>query len=116
MLTLSGREVELINNGGVKISPRAIEDALLALPAVIDAAAFGVTDTSGFEHVWAAIVTNQPVEEAALDALRATLTAATAPETIFQVTEIPRNANGKIRREELVALASRMMADPNFET
>ena len=41
-LTLVGRIKELINRGGEKISPREIDEVLLAHPAVAEAVCFGV--------------------------------------------------------------------------
>jgi acyl-coenzyme A synthetase/AMP-(fatty) acid ligase len=52
VMTINGRESEFINAGGVKVNPRVIEDVLLALPDVTDAAAFGVPDRMGVTRVW----------------------------------------------------------------
>ena len=108
MLTLNGRVSELINTGGVKVSPALIEDALLSMPAVTDAAAFGVPDASGMDEIWAAVVAPMPVDEGALNAWCQTRLAANAPAVILQLQAIPRNENGKIQRDLLVRLATQM--------
>src|SRR6185503_7177169 len=55
-LTLHGREKELINRGGEKISPHEIDLALLCHPQVAQAAAYGVPHPRLGEDVAAAVV------------------------------------------------------------
>ena len=55
-LTLTGRLKELINRGGEKISPREIDEVLLAHPAVAEAVCFGVPHPTWGEEVAAAVV------------------------------------------------------------
>ena len=55
-LTLYGRETELINRGGEKISPAEIDNALLCHPEVAEAAAFGVPHPRLLEDVAAVVV------------------------------------------------------------
>ena len=55
-LTLTGRIKELINRGGEKISPREIDEVLLAHPAVAEAVCFGVPHPTWGEEVAAAVV------------------------------------------------------------
>ena len=110
MLILTGRVSELINAGGVKISPALIEEALMAIPTVTDVAAFAVQDTSGLDEIWAAVVASAPVEEDVLNAHCETKLGANAPVVILQLEAIPRNANGKIQRDELVRLAAQLNA------
>ena len=55
-LTLVGRLKELINRGGEKISPREIDEVLLAHPAVAEAVCFGVPHPTWGEEVAAAVV------------------------------------------------------------
>ncbi len=105
MLTLAGRVGDLINSGGVKISPAVIEDVLLALPGVSEAVAFGVPDAYGEDEIWAAIVARWPIETKVLSALCARVLPGKTPRTILQVPALPRNTNGKVRRDMLVAFA-----------
>ena len=55
-LRLTGRLKELINRGGEKISPREIDEVLLAHPAVSEAVSFGVPHPTWGEEVAAAVV------------------------------------------------------------
>ncbi|MBS0644543.1 MAG: long-chain fatty acid--CoA ligase [Proteobacteria bacterium] len=108
MLTLSGRVDEIINAGGVKVHPHVIESALLKLPTVLDAAAFGVPDRAGVVQIHAAIVARARIEDAVLTAFCQHALKQIMPVAILQMRELPRNDNGKIMRETLVDLALRM--------
>lgn len=109
MLSLTGRATELINSGGVKISPDVVEAWLLELPGVTDAAAFGVPGASGLPDLWAAIVTTAPISDDVLADYCDRAPPGQAPEIMLQVEAIPRNANGKIDRAALVAAGRQMM-------
>ncbi|MGH7043725.1 MAG: class I adenylate-forming enzyme family protein [Acetobacteraceae bacterium] len=104
-LTLAGRVGEVINSGGIKVNPAAIEDALLSLPGVSEAAVFGVPDALGVDQVWAAIVAAAPIATAALSRLCQERLAGQAPRFILQMKALPRNANGKVRKDLLIAYA-----------
>jgi acyl-coenzyme A synthetase/AMP-(fatty) acid ligase len=82
-----------------------IEDVLLSLPQVTDAAAFGVPDRMGAVQIWAAIVADTRVETAVLNAICRERLAEKSPKFILQVKALPRNANGKVVRDELVKFA-----------
>jgi acyl-CoA synthetase (AMP-forming)/AMP-acid ligase II len=98
-LTLVGRIKELINRGGEKISPREIDEVLLAHPAVAEAVCFGVPHRTWGEEVAAAVVVRQPVSEADLLAYcRDRLAEFKRPKQIFITDAIPRTATGKIQR------------------
>ena len=105
MLSLAGRTHEVINSGGVKLSPHVIEEALLTLPLVTDAAAFGVPDAAGIEQPWAAIVAAAPIDNAVLTAFCQKVLPGRAPKVILQMQALPRNASGKVQRDLLVAYA-----------
>ena len=113
VMRVSGRIGEVINSGGVKVSPRVIEDVLLASPNVTDAAAFGVPDDMGVVRIWAAVVPTEPLPEPRLQALCSRL-GESAPRSFLQLQSLPRTANGKLVREELVkaALARQAQAAP----
>jgi acyl-coenzyme A synthetase/AMP-(fatty) acid ligase len=106
LLTVSGRTTDFINAGGNKVSPQVIEDVLLSLPQVSEAAAFGVPDQMGVVQIWAAIVAAMPVDMAVLQAACRAKLADKAPKFVLQVKGLPRNANGKILRTELIAFAT----------
>lgn len=104
LLTIAGRKSDLINIGGNKISPRIIEEALLSVPGVVDAAAFGVPDAHGIPGIWAAIVVRGALAKGRLEATCRSLAFA-GPKRVLRVEALPRNANGKVVREDLVKIA-----------
>ena len=55
MMVVSGREKNIIDLGGHKISPETVEAALMSYPGVSFAVAFGVPNALGIEEVWAAV-------------------------------------------------------------
>jgi acyl-CoA synthetase (AMP-forming)/AMP-acid ligase II len=98
-LTLTGRLKEMINRGGEKISPREIDEVLLAHPKVAEAVAFGVPHTSWGEEVAAAVTLNGEATEAELLAYcKERLADFKRPKQIHITTTIPRTATGKIQR------------------
>jgi len=104
-LTLVGRLKELINRGGEKISPREIDEVLLAHPAVAEAVCFGVPHPTWGEEVAAAVVLREPASEADLMAYcKEKLADFKRPKQIHITETIPRTATGKIQRR-LVAQA-----------
>jgi acyl-CoA synthetase (AMP-forming)/AMP-acid ligase II len=103
-LMLVGRIKELINRGGEKISPREIDEALLAHPAVAEAVCFGIPDRVYGEEVAAAVVLRSEATEAELIAhCRASLADFKCPKVIYIVEAIPRTATGKIQRRNVAA-------------
>jgi len=113
-LFLTGRIKELINRGGEKISPREIDDVLLAHPAVEQAATFAVPHPTLGEEVAAAVVL-RPHRHATAAELGEFVTTRVAdfktPKQIIIVDEIPRSATGKLQRVDLAErLANHMRA------
>jgi fatty-acyl-CoA synthase len=102
LLTISGRVGEFINSGGNKVAPHVIEDVLLSLPGVTEAAAFGVPDRNGVVQIWAAIVAPVTIDQSVLTRLCREKLAGRAPKYIIQMKGLPRNANGKILRDVLI--------------
>jgi len=98
-LTLVARIKELINRGGEKVSPREIDEVLLAHPAVAEAVCFGVPHPMWGEEVAAAVVVREPVSESDLLAYcRERLADFKRPKRIHITDTIPRTATGKIQR------------------
>ena len=108
LLIISGREKAVINLGGDKVSPERIEAVLSAFPGVKDAAAFGRANELGIEEIWATVVTDADMN---MMALRAHCARALPPEFIpvhvSRVVAIPRNAMGRIDRDQLPNLAAK---------
>ncbi len=100
-LLLTGRLKEMINRGGEKISPREVDEVLLAHPAVAEAVAFGVPHPAWGEEVAAAVVLRPDASASASDLLsycRERLADFKRPKQIFLTSAIPRTATGKIQR------------------
>ena len=110
-LFIQGRLKELINRGGEKISPREIDEVLLAHPAVKQAVAFAMPHLSLGEDVAAAIVLNEGCS-VSMQELRqfaaSRLTDFKVPRQIVFVKEIPKGTTGKIQR---IGLAEKFKAE-----
>lgn len=106
-LALTGRIKDLINRGGEKISPAEVEAVLLEHPAVAEAAVFEVPDPKYGEEVSAAVVLRGAATPQELQKYCGTrLADFKVPKLIHPVAAIPRNAMGKVQRNELTALFS----------
>ncbi|MBC2864700.1 acyl-CoA synthetase [Streptomyces mexicanus] len=100
--TVVDRVKDVINSGGVLVASRQVEDALYTHPAVAEAAVVGLPDDRWIEAVTAFVVPRGGVTEDELIAhTRARLAAFKAPKRVHFVTELPRNASGKILKREL---------------
>ena len=107
-LHVEGRLAEVIVTGGENVSCAEVEEALLAHPAVADAATVGRPDPEWGEAVWAYVVLGSDTAEGDLIAhCRGRLAGFKVPKAIRVVPEIPRNAAGKVQREALLADAGR---------
>ncbi|MBI5279592.1 MAG: long-chain fatty acid--CoA ligase [Burkholderiales bacterium] len=101
LLRITGRADEMINAGGVKLSPVLVDEFLMTQPGVRDAATFAYRQPGRADQVWAAVVCGDAFDEqAVLAAARARLNSR-APVRIFRLDEIPRNAMGKPMRHQL---------------
>jgi acyl-coenzyme A synthetase/AMP-(fatty) acid ligase len=110
LLVLEGREDDVINLGGEKISAFSIEEALMTNPDVLDVAAFALAGAGGVETLHAAIVERPG---AAAGSIEATVAEKLRhPVTLVVVDAIQRNQMGKIMRRELKAnIAARLGLD-----
>jgi acyl carrier protein len=98
-LHLLGRIKEIINRGGEKVSPFEVEEALLAHPAVKEAAAFPVRDTALGEEVGAAVVLRQNATVSELkEFLAVRLAYFKVPTRLLIVDVIPKGPTGKVSR------------------
>ncbi|MDB5607131.1 MAG: hypothetical protein JWP25_4031 [Bradyrhizobium sp.] len=104
------RKKDLIIRGGSNISPIEVEGVLMAHPAVCDAAVIGIPDAILGQRVVGLVKLADDADKSALaDILadtRARLADYKVPERLEVVTEIPRNALGKIDRKSLQAATS----------
>ncbi|MEJ2651740.1 MAG: condensation domain-containing protein, partial [Gammaproteobacteria bacterium] len=100
-LYITGRLKEIINRGGEKISPKEVDEALLAHPDIVQAVAFAVPHDSLGEDIAAAVVVKDKARIGSPE-LRRSLFGRLAefkiPNQIVIVDEIPKGATGKIQR------------------
>ncbi|GAC1303585.1 MAG: malonyl-CoA synthase [Steroidobacteraceae bacterium] len=107
VVTIVGRAKDLVITGGYNVYPKEVEDALNALPGIMESAVFGVPHPDFGEAVTAAVVTvavgaGVTVAEAGvLQALKTRLAAYKIPKRILFVPELPRNVMGKIQKNSL---------------
>jgi malonyl-CoA/methylmalonyl-CoA synthetase len=103
-LRLVGRAKDLIISGGLNIYPKEIEERIDALPGVAESAVIGVPDPDFGEAVVAVVVpkAGRAVDDAAIiAALRAEIAAFKVPKCVHVVAELPRNAMGKVQKNQL---------------
>ncbi|MES2990118.1 MAG: AMP-binding protein, partial [Pseudomonadota bacterium] len=104
---VTGRIKELIIKGGENIAPREIDEALLAHPAVLDAAAVGIPDPHYGQEIMACVVLREGAA-CSEDELRAFclehLGRYKTPKRLRFVTELPRGPSGKVQRLKLLEL------------
>lgn len=100
--TIVDRVKDVINSGGVLVASRQVEDALYTHGSVAEVAVIGLPDERWIEAVTAVVVPRGEVTEDQLIAhAREKLPHFKAPKRVEFVTELPRNASGKILKREL---------------
>ncbi len=120
-LFLSGRIKEIINRGGEKVSPREVDDVLLAHPAIAEAATFPVPHPALGEDTAAAVVLREhtSVTEPDLRAYAASrLADFKLPRRILIVDAIPKGLTGKLDRARLaeqLGVATREGTRPEWD-
>jgi long-chain acyl-CoA synthetase len=100
-LYLLGRRQDLINVGGLKVSPEEIEHFLNQYPGIIESACVGVPDPQGItgECVKAFIVSRADVAQKELVAwLRGHLEEYKIPRLVERVSRIVKTPSGKVQR------------------
>jgi long-chain acyl-CoA synthetase len=103
---LAGRETDLINVGGLKVSPEEVERALADHPAVVESACVGVADPQGLtgQCVKALVVVRSAVGDADLVAwLRPRLEEFKIPRVWQRVARIAKTDSGKVQRQRMKA-------------
>lgn len=102
---VTGRIKELIIKGGENIAPREIDEALLAHPAVLEAAAVGIPDKNYGQDILAAVVLKPgaSADEAALREHCLTQLGRYKTPAVFRfVEELPKGPSGKVQRLKLL--------------
>ncbi|MEY8876728.1 MAG: malonyl-CoA synthase [Leptothrix sp. (in: b-proteobacteria)] len=105
-LTIVGRSKDLIITGGYNVYPAEIEGYLNDLPGVAESAVIGVPHPDFGEAVVAVIVAKADgvlAAEALVAHLKQHIAGFKVPKRAFVVTELPRNAMGKVQKNLLRA-------------
>jgi malonyl-CoA/methylmalonyl-CoA synthetase len=103
-VTIVGRSKDLIISGGYNVYPAEIEGYINELPEVAESALIGVPHPD-FGEVGVAVVVRKPGEaldpEHIIASLKSRLANFKIPKRCFVVTELPRNAMGKVQKNVL---------------
>ena len=104
-LVVDGRIDDLINTGGLKVSPRLVEEALTRLDNVAEAVVVGSSDPAWGQLISAAIVVAQgaspPTLDDVRDRLRGILPDHALPRRLASLPELPLRGPGKPDRAAL---------------
>jgi acyl-CoA synthetase (AMP-forming)/AMP-acid ligase II len=108
-LYISGRQKDLIIRGGINISPLEIENVLLELSGIVEAAALGIEDKIYGEGVVALTVLQDGSSlspTTIISHCQQNLSAVKIPTSIKIVDNLPKTARGKLDRKSLKELWS----------
>ncbi len=114
-LTIVDRIKDVIITGGENVYPREVEEALLAHPAVAQAAVIGEPDPRWGEAVSAFVVPGAGAAPDPAELIRHCQTLIASykkPKRIRLVAELPRLANGKVDKKVLRAEAAEAADEP----
>jgi len=103
-LFLHDRIKDMVVSGGENIYPAEVENVLLAMPSIADAAVIGVPDERWGETVKAVCVAAAGAtvdEEAVIAFCREHLAHYKCPTSVDVVAALPRNPSGKVLKREL---------------
>jgi long-chain acyl-CoA synthetase len=101
-LTIIDRLKDMIITGGENVYPAEVEAVLAAYPQVADVAVIGVPDDRWGETVHAVVVAGPGLDTGDLDAwARGRLAGFKCPTGFTVVSQLPRNATGKVLRSAL---------------
>ena len=92
---------DLIKSGGYRIGAGEVENALLAHPAVREAAVVGEPDEDLGQRIVAYVVAEDVTEPELIDLVTRELSAHKRPRAVVFLDELPRNAMGKVRKDRL---------------
>jgi acyl-coenzyme A synthetase/AMP-(fatty) acid ligase len=103
VLHLHGRAADLIKRGGLMVHAQEVEQALRRHPSVADVAVVGAPSVELGQEVVAFIVAKSPVEPKELTRhSRQEVAPFKIPSRFVFVETLPRNANGKVTKNELL--------------
>ena len=103
---IADRKKDMIITGGENVFPREVEEVLYQHPAVHEAAVIGIPDPYWVEKVHAVIAPKKDAtinEEEIVAFCKQRIAGYKTPKSIEVVSELPKNAAGKILKKELRA-------------
>jgi malonyl-CoA/methylmalonyl-CoA synthetase len=103
-LHIVGRAKDLIISGGFNVYPKEVEEALDALPGVLESAVIGLPHPDFGEAVFAVLVARPGAAldpDAAIAALKGQLARFKQPKAAVVVAALPRNTMGKVQKAAL---------------
>ncbi len=103
-LYIEGRTKDLVISKGQNIYPAEVENALMRIDDIIDAAVIGLPDEEYGEAVCAVVVldrTSRLTEQDILDQLRGEIASYKRPRRVLFRDQLPRNATQKVLKTEL---------------
>ena len=103
-VSIVGRDKDVVISGGLNVYPAEVETAIGDLPDVADVAVIGAPHPDFGEGVVAVVVstTGKEIETSAVRAqLKDVLAGFKRPQRVETVSELPRNAMGKIQKNSL---------------
>jgi acyl-coenzyme A synthetase/AMP-(fatty) acid ligase len=103
-LHLAGRTSDVINAGGVKISPHYVESKVLTLDGISDCAGVEIMGPSGISAFGLAVVGEENIDLVRLEKLLKSYFPFGSPSVYKQVAQLPRNQNGKTDKAVLKAM------------
>ena len=104
-LAITDRKKDIIIRGGENVSSREVEELLLAVPGVREAAAIGAADARLGERI-CAVVTLDGSAEVTIETIDAAFRAIgvarqKTPEVLMVIEDFPRTPSGKVQKAEL---------------
>ena len=104
-MTIVGRSKDLVISGGYNVYPKEIELLIDDMTGVAESAVIGLPHPDFGEAVVAVIVKTpsevELSEAGVIGALKGKLAAFKVPKRVFIVDDLPRNAMGKVQKNEL---------------
>ena len=103
-LAIMGRDKDMVISGGLNVYPKEVEERIDALDGVEEAAVVGMPDPDLGEAVVAFVVARPAhglTEAGIIAALKSSIAGYKCPKRVLFVTELPRNAMGKVQKSVL---------------
>ncbi|MGF1553866.1 MAG: malonyl-CoA synthase [Paracoccaceae bacterium] len=104
VVTIVGRDKDLVISGGFNVYPREVEEAIDALDGVAESAVIGVPHPDLGEGVVAVVVPERGAPrdgEAIVAALKDNLARYKQPKRVVFADHLPRNTMGKVQKKDL---------------